>query len=91
MNDSYAIQDQLLKLARMYELDDLVDGIEEIKGIEDEKARAKIGHDLSFKFVEKARKDLDDFLLQKILGEKLGTEMDLKDDVDLEDIDCTEF
>lgn len=91
LNDSYAIQDQLLKLARMYELDDLVDGIEEIKGIEDEKARAKIGHDLSFKFVEKARKDLDDFLLQKILGEKLSTEMDLKDDVDLEDIDCTEF
>ena len=25
LNDSYAIQDQLLKLARMYELDDLVE------------------------------------------------------------------
>ena len=37
LNDSYAIQDQLLKLARMYELDDLVDGIEEIKELKTKK------------------------------------------------------
>lgn len=92
INDySLNMQDQLLALAQMYKLYDLIEGIEEIQSIKDEKEKAKINHDLSFKFVEKARKDLDSFLINNILNEKLSSEMDLKEDIDLEDIDCHEF
>ncbi|KAL6451549.1 hypothetical protein SBY92_002892 [Candida maltosa Xu316] len=86
-----AVQEQLLKLAREYQLHDLVEGIEEMKEIKGNKEKAKVNHDLAFKFVEKARKDLDTFLSQHIFGEKLTSEMNLKDDVDFEDIECHEF
>ena len=90
-DDSLLIQDQLLTLAQKYKLYDLIEGIEEIQNIKDEKEKSKINHELSFKFVEKARKDLDLFLVNNIYQEKLISEMNLKQDIDLEDIDCHEF
>ncbi|RCK65717.1 hypothetical protein Cantr_01402 [Candida viswanathii] len=85
------VQDQLLKLAQKYKLHDLVEGIQEMQNITDDKQRAKVNHDLSFKFVEKARKDMDLFLVNHVWGEKLTSEMELSEDIDLEDIDCREF
>ncbi|KAI3404778.2 hypothetical protein KGF56_002408 [Candida oxycetoniae] len=96
-NDSIVIIDKsirakVLELATAYELFDLVSGITDISAVaDDEKGQSKIKHEWAFKFVEKARKDLDLFLVRDIISEKFTSPMNLNQDIDLEDIDCQEF
>ncbi|KAI5950127.1 hypothetical protein KGF54_005275 [Candida jiufengensis] len=85
------IHSKVLDLAKKYELYDLVEGIIEISGVDDEKQQYKIKHALALKFVEKARKDLSVLLKNEIILGSFKSDLDLEDDVDLEDIDCQEF
>ncbi|CAK9441952.1 uncharacterized protein LODBEIA_P57790 [Lodderomyces beijingensis] len=95
--DSMRITDEALTpairdLAVKYQLPDLIDGVERIsRAGASEKERSKVKHDLAFTVVEKARKDMDTFLRQGILAEKLTSPMNLSEEVDLEDINCQEF
>ncbi|RLV92501.1 Ankyrin repeat-containing protein [Spathaspora sp. JA1] len=89
--DDGQIQEKLVELARKYQLPDLVTGIDQIKQCKDDKERAKVKHDLAFQFVETARSELDQFLSKYVWNEKVVSDMNLQEDVDIEDINTEEF
>ncbi|KAK6463848.1 hypothetical protein DFJ63DRAFT_138810 [Scheffersomyces coipomensis] len=85
------IQDKLIQMATEFGLNDLADNIKLLKLVRDNKSKSKLKHDMGLRKVEKARKDLDTFLQRNILGEKLVIEVELPDEEELEDLDCSKF
>ncbi|CUM64186.1 uncharacterized protein PRCAT00001780001 [Priceomyces carsonii] len=85
--DQVDVRTNLRKLAIRYNLDDLLKGIDMISKAEDDKHRAKIKHEMSFIFVEKARKDMDSFLEKHVVRNKLRIDLNLSTEADSEDFD----
>lgn len=92
--DQERTQDELIKFANKMKLDDLSQGIQMIKGITEKKEKAKIKHDVSFKFIEKARKDMEDFCKNDIIKNKITLPISFQDadeEIDFEDIDTQTY
>ncbi|KAI5960830.1 uncharacterized protein KGF55_004400 [Candida pseudojiufengensis] len=85
------LHSKILALAKKYELHDLVEGVNEVFSTDDEKEQYKIKHALALKFVEKARKDLSALLENEIILQKHSLNLALKENVELEDIDCQNY
>lgn len=86
-----AFRETVVSLAEEYELEDLASAIKEIAGAKDEKEQFKIKHELAMKIVEKARKELDSFLANAIIGNSVSSKMELEKDIELEDINCQQY
>ncbi|CAI5760205.1 unnamed protein product [Candida verbasci] len=88
--DDESIQDDLLNLAIKYQLYDLVEAIRQVKSNKSESI-SKLKHDLSFKFLEKARSDLNYFLTNSIIHGSINSEMNLNDEIEFEDIEVERY
>lgn len=86
-----ALRETVVSLAEEYELEDLASAIKEISSAKDEKEQFKIKHELAMKIVEKARKELDSFLANDIIGNSVSSKMELEKDIELEDINCQQY
>ncbi|CCG25155.1 hypothetical protein CORT_0H00370 [Candida orthopsilosis Co 90-125] len=86
-----AFRETVVSLAEEYELEDLASAIKEISSAKDEKEQFKIKHELAMKIVEKARKELDSFLANDIIGNSVSSKMELEKDIELEDINCQQY
>lgn len=84
--DQIDFQGQLIKFATKLGLEDLQKSIEMINQTKSDKERAKAKHEASFLFVEKARKDMDLFLMKSIIGNRVISELNLNKEIDLEEI-----
>lgn len=92
--DHDGLRDQLVQFAAKLGLQELLDGIERIKDVTSDKEKAKIKHDLSFVYMERARKDLETFLKKHVLDGKVTSSLEIdqeNDDVDFEDIDTAKY
>lgn len=86
-----SIQKKVRDLAKEYQLQDLVEGLDEIVKAQSKKEQYKIKHNLAITFVEKARKDLDIFLAENILLTSVQVPLNFDQEVDFEDIDCLSY
>lgn len=84
--DKEETRDQLIKFASKLQLNDLLESIDIIKEAKNEKEKAKAKHEASFMFVERARKDLDAFLINHIVDNSVTSYLNLQDAIDFEDI-----
>ncbi|KAG5417903.1 hypothetical protein I9W82_004231 [Candida metapsilosis] len=84
-------REKVVALAEEYKLDELANAIKEIAGASDEKEQFRIKHELAMKIVEKARKELDSFLVNDIIANSISSKMELEKDVELEDINCQQY
>lgn len=89
--DNALIKEQLTQMAIKLELDDLMKGIEKINKVRGDKQKSKTKHELSFMFVEKARKDLDNFLSSNILKSQQSSKIDDLETVDVEDLNSKAY
>ncbi|KAK6201715.1 putative assembly of substrate-specific ubiquitin ligase complexes modulator [Scheffersomyces amazonensis] len=83
--------DEVIRIAKQFQLTDLISSIEQLKDACNTKERTKIMYDISFRLVERARSGLDDFLQKHILGGKLVVEIEIPDEETLEELDCTKY
>lgn len=86
-----SIQSKVRDLAKEYQLQDLVEGLDEIAKAQSKKEQYKIKHNLAITFVEKARKDLDIFLAEDIFLTSVQVPLNFDQEVDFEDIDCLSY
>lgn len=84
--DQPKTQDQLVKFASKLKLEDLLYSIEMINENECEKDKATARNAASFRFVEKARKDMDSFLMNKVIENKIVSKLNLSKEIDFEEI-----
>ena len=84
--DQLKTQDQLVKFAAKLKLGDLLTNIEMIKETNNDKEKAKAKHSASFMYVEKARKDMDSFLVSSIIGNRVVSKLELGKEIDFEEI-----
>lgn len=92
--DQESIRQQLAQFASKLGLQELLDGIERIKDVVGDKEKAKIKHDLSFVYMERARKDLEEFLKNHVLENKVVCSLEIdqeNEDIDFEDIDTVRY
>lgn len=84
--DQPKTQDQLVKFASKLKLEDLLYSIEMINENENEKDKATARNAASFRFVEKARKDMDSFLMNSVIENKVVSKLNLSKEIDFEEI-----
>ncbi|KAK6458429.1 membrane protein with BTB/POZ domain [Scheffersomyces xylosifermentans] len=89
--DDNSLQEQIIFIAEEFKLNDLIESMEKIREGKDDKEKSKFKHDIAFKIVENARKELDTFLKDHILAEKVISDLKLEDEVDFEDIETVDF
>lgn len=91
--DQQRTQDELVQFASKLQLEDLLEAIESIQGVTNEKEKAKIKNDSSLKFMEQAKRDMEKFYLDHVISNKVEVPVseDGDDDIDFEDIDTSKY
>lgn len=89
--DNKTIVDSLRQLAAEIGANDLARAIDVVSECKDDKQRAKLKHDHSYKFVEKAREDMSKFLMEKIIDNRVSVKLELDEEVEIEDIDPKQY
>lgn len=81
----------LIEIATTLELADLLEAIDSIKEVVDEKEKAAVKNDSSLKFMEYAKRNLEKFYRENILSNKISVPVEAEEDVDFEDIDTSKY